>query len=50
MIKSYDFEQNVDEHYVYKCVIDDKVVFLVLYVDDILLIENVVKVLCDVKV
>ena len=44
-IKSYDFEQNVDKPCVYKRVIDGKVVFLVLYVDDILLIGNDVKIL-----
>ena len=48
-IKSYNFEQNVDEPCVYKRVIDGKVVFLVLYVDDILLIGNDVKILSDVK-
>ena len=48
-IKSYDFEQNVNKSYVYKRVIDGKVVFLVLYVDDILLIGNDVKILSDVK-
>ena len=34
---------------VYKRVIDGKVVFLMLYVDDILLIGNDVKILSDVK-
>src|SRR5215813_721669 len=48
-IKSYNFEQNVDEPCVYKRVIDGKVVFLVLYVDDILLIGNDVKILSNVK-
>src|SRR5215813_12907703 len=48
-IKSYNFEQNVDEPCVYKHVIDGKVVFLVLYVNDILLIGNDVKILSDVK-
>ena len=48
-IKSYDFEQNVDEPCVYKRVIDRKVIFLMLYVDDILLIRNDVKILSDVK-
>ena len=43
-IKSYDFEQNIDEPYVYKHVIDGKVVFLVLYIDG-----NDVKILSDVK-
>ena len=49
MIKSYNFEQNVDDPCVYKRFIDGNVVFLVLYVDDILLIGNDVKILSDVK-
>ena len=49
LIKSYGFEQNVDEPCVYKRIIDKKVVFLVLYVDDILLIGNNVGALSDVK-
>ena len=48
-IKSYNFEQNVDEPCVYKRIVDGKVVFLVLYVDDILLIGNDVKTLSNVK-
>ena len=48
-IKSYGFEQNVDEPCVYKHIIDKKVVSLLLYVDDILLIGNDVKILSDVK-
>ena len=42
-IKSYNFEQNIDEPYVYKHIMDEKVIFLILYVDDILLIGNDVK-------
>ena len=49
VIKTYGFEQNVDEPCVYKRIIDKKVVFLVLYVDDILLIRNDVRVLSEVK-
>ena len=49
VIKTYGFEQNVDEPCVYKRIIDKKVVFLVLYVDDILLIGNDVGVLSNVK-
>ena len=49
-IKSYNFEQNIDEPCVYKRIIDGNVVFLVLYVDDILLIGNDVKILSDVKI
>ncbi|RVW36992.1 Retrovirus-related Pol polyprotein from transposon TNT 1-94 [Vitis vinifera] len=40
VIKSYGFEQNLGEPCVYKQIGGDKVVFLVLYVDDILLIRN----------
>ncbi|TYK00848.1 gag/pol protein [Cucumis melo var. makuwa] len=46
-IKSYDFDQNVDEPCVYKKINKGKVAFLVLYVDDILLIENDVGYLID---
>ncbi|KAL0540186.1 hypothetical protein IC582_024419 [Cucumis melo] len=48
-IKSYGFDQNVDEPCVYKKNNKGKVAFLVLYVDDILLIENDVGYLTDVK-
>ena len=40
-IKSFCFEQNPDEPYVYKRHQDKVVIFLVLNVDDILLIGNV---------
>ena len=49
VIKTCGFEQNVDEPCVYKCIIDKKVVFLVIYVDDILFIGNDVGVLSEVK-
>ena len=49
IIKTYGFEQNIDEPCVYKLINEQTVVFLVLYVDDILLIGNNVKVLTDVK-
>ena len=49
MIKTFDFEQNVDEPCVYKYIKETKVVFLVLYVDDILLIGNDIGLLSDVK-
>ena len=39
-IKTYGFHQCVDEACVYKLIKDKSVVFLVLYVDDILLIGN----------
>ncbi|TYJ98809.1 gag/pol protein [Cucumis melo var. makuwa] len=48
-IKSYSFDQNVDEPCVYKKINKGKVAFLVLYVDDILLIGNDVGYLTDVK-
>ena len=48
-IKSFGFEQNLDEPCVYKRH-RDKVMFLVLYVDDILLIGNNVGVMSLVKV
>ncbi|TYK22575.1 gag/pol protein [Cucumis melo var. makuwa] len=48
-IKSYGFDQNVDEPFVYKKINKGKVAFLVLYVDDILLIGNDVGYLTDVK-
>ena len=46
---TYGFEQNIDEPCVYELINEQTVVFLVLYVDDILLIENNVRVLTDVK-
>ena len=48
-IKSYDFDQNIDEPCVYKRVQGNAVVFLILYVDDILLIGNDVGLLSTVK-
>ena len=48
-IKTYGFEQNVDEPCVYKYIKEKKVVFLVLYVADILLSGNDVKTLSNVK-
>ncbi|KAA0034955.1 gag/pol protein [Cucumis melo var. makuwa] len=48
-IKSYGFDQNVDEPCVYKKINKGKVAFLVLYVDDILLIGNDVGYLTDIK-
>ena len=50
VVKTYGFEQNVDEPCVYKHIKDGKVVFLLLYVDDILLIGNDVGALSSVKV
>ena len=48
-IKTFDFEQNVDEPCFYKYIKETKVVFLVLYVDDILFIGNDIGLLPDVK-
>ena len=48
-VKTYGFDQNVDEPYVYKYIKDKRVVFLILYVDDILLIGNNVELLSDIK-
>ena len=50
VIQSYRFDQCPDEYCVYKKCDGNVVVFLVLYVDDILLIGNNVKVLSNVKV
>ena len=50
VIKSFGFEQNLDEPCVYKRHQDKVVIFLVLYVNDILLIENVVGVMSLVKI
>ena len=49
-IKSFGFEQNLVEPYVYKRHQDKVVMFLVLYVDNILLIGNDVRVMSSVKV
>ena len=49
-IKSFGFDQNLDEPCVYKRHQDKVVMFLVLYVDDILLIRNDVGVMSSVKV
>ena len=49
VMKLYGFEKSPDEPCVYKKIQGIVVVFLVLYVDDILLIGNSVKVLSDVK-
>ena len=49
-IKSFGFEQNLNEPCMYKRDRDKVVMFLVLYVDDILLIGNDVGVMLSVKV
>ncbi|CAL9094636.1 unnamed protein product [Musa textilis] len=49
VIKSYDFVNNEDESCVYRKVSGSAITFLVLYVDDILIIENDVGILSTVK-
>ena len=49
-MKSFCFEQSIDEPCVYKLIHEGKVVFLVQYVDDILLIGNDVGKLSEVKI
>ena len=49
-IKSFGFEQNLDKPCVYKRQQDKVVMFLMLYVDDILLIGNDVGVMSSIKV
>ena len=48
-IKTYCFKQSPDEACVYKLIKDQAVVFLILYVDDILLIGNNVELLSNIK-
>ena len=49
-IKSFGFEQNLDEPCVYKRHRDKVIMLLVLYIDDILLIGNDVRVMSSVKI
>ena len=49
-IKSFGFSQNMDEPCVYKKVSGSTITFLVLYVDDILLIGNDVGAMSSIKV
>ena len=49
VIKGFGFVQNVEEFCVYKKMSGSSVAFLVLYVDDILLIGNDVKLLESMK-
>src|SRR5215468_10747066 len=49
-IKEFGFSQNPDEPCVYKRVDGDAIVFLILYVDDILLMGNDVSVMQSVKI
>ena len=48
-IKSYGFEQNLDEQCAYNFIKEKNVVFLILYVDDILLIVNDKESMNDIK-
>ena len=50
VIKSFGFEQNLDKTCVYKRHRDKVIMFLVLYVDDILLIGNDVGVMSSIKI
>ena len=50
VIKSFGFDQNLDEPCVYKRIQGNAVAFLVLYVDDMLLIGNDVGVLSSIKI
>ena len=49
MIKLFSFIKNEEEPYVFKKVSGSTVVFLVLYVDDVLFIENDIPMLTIVK-
>ena len=49
MIKSFDFHQSIDEACVYKLRKEKSTIFLVLYVDDVLLMGDNVKLLTEVK-
>ena len=48
-IKSFDFIKNEEESYVYKRVSGSVIIFLVLYMDDILFIENDIFIPISVK-
>ena len=50
VIKTYGFVKNGEEPYIYKWTNGLVVVFLVLYIDDILLIENDIPTLYKIKV
>ena len=49
MIKAYDFIQTFGEACIYKKVSESSVAFLILYVDDILLIGNDIEFLDSIK-
>ena len=48
-IKSYDFVGNEEEQCVYKWVIGSVIIFLVLFVDDVLLVENEITALQGIR-
>ena len=50
VIRTYGFVRNGEEFCIYKWVNDSMVVFLILYVDDILLIDNDISALQGIKV
>jgi hypothetical protein len=49
VVKGFDFIKNVEEPYVYKKVCGSAIAFLVLYVDDILLIRNDISMMEAIK-
>ena len=49
-IKTYGFIKNVEEPCIYKWINNFVIVFFVLYVDDILLIENDIPALQEIKI
>ena len=49
IVKLFDFIKNIDEPYMYKKTSGSAIVYLVLYVDDILLIENDIPILQSSK-
>ena len=49
VIKSFDFIKNEEKLYVYKRVSESAIIFLILYVDDILLIRNDIAILTSIK-
>ena len=48
-VKEFGFIKNKDEPYVYKKISESVVIFLVLYIDDILLIENDIPMMQSIK-
>ena len=50
VIKMYGFVKNREESYIYKWTNGPGVVLLILYMDDILLIENDISMLQEIKV